>query len=318
MSHDGEAPIPGLTPDDQRVLDALAENGFDPAACERLSDDERARADRLVVLLGLFDDYPLDGDDGDVDTLVHATLARIDRYEDDRTDRMRVGDESPGRSSRLIRIPDFFSVAAVLLVAAGVLFPTLSHLRRWSVDLECANHMRQAGLGMNSYVADYGVMPMATAGLGPSWDRAEHARNFDPLVDGGYCDEEHLHCPGLGHDHPGARGRYSYQWEMPRDLAAGVPRQATIIIGDRNPLIDGLRETGEHRHPLTISLAHGGRGQNVLRSDGATVTWLESPILGPGDNIWLPAGSTDLEPGADHKLEPGADHKVSLDVFLAQ
>ena len=61
--------------------------------------------------------------------------------------------------------------------------------------------------------------------------------------------------------------------------------------------------------PLSISVNHNGRGQNVLVSDGATM-WLEQPIVGRNDNIWLPSGAIQLRGG-----EAVAD---DADVFLTQ
>ena len=43
-----------------------------------------------------------------------------------------------------------------------------------------------------------------------------------------------------------------------------------------------------------MSLNHGGRGQNVLSSDGATL-WLIEPVVGRSDNIWLPDGMSQLQ-----------------------
>ena len=62
-----------LCPEDRRLLAELAETGFDPETLAALTPAERERAERLMGLLDLLRDYPVE--DGD-DTLVHATFAR--------------------------------------------------------------------------------------------------------------------------------------------------------------------------------------------------------------------------------------------------
>jgi hypothetical protein len=123
-----------LRPEDQRLLDELLESGFDPDVLERMEPEARERGERLIHLLGLLHDYPVE--DGD-DTLVHATLARIDRFERDRVDRMRIeADGETGSSARRhrFRLPDLVSAAAILLIAIGLLWPAIDYYRQPTVD----------------------------------------------------------------------------------------------------------------------------------------------------------------------------------------
>src|SRR5690606_35929383 len=132
-----------LPPDDQRLLDALVEAGFDVERMGPLTRDERARVDRLMTLFSLMNDYP--SDDAD-ETLLNATLARIDRHEDARADRMNIEnavDAAPRGIS--FRLPDFISVAAVMLIAAAVLWPMLNTLRQRSIAETCNSNLRLAG-----------------------------------------------------------------------------------------------------------------------------------------------------------------------------
>ena len=80
---------------------------------------------------------------------------------------------------------------------------------------------------------------------------------------------------------------YSYQWQVPGHLPRWGIGRITLVLGDRNPIIDAVR-SGRVYQPLMVSINHGGRGQWVLGSDGQTV-WLVQPIVGGNDNIWLPA-----------------------------
>jgi len=266
------------------VLDFMVEAGFDRKAAEALPPADRARAERLGGLLDLMRDYPVDDAE---DALVHATILRIDRYEDERAARLSFDTrrEESARSPR-IRLPDFISVAAVLLIATGVLWPTLSYLRKRSVDLDCANNLRYVAHAFGQYASDNdGAMPVAVAGVNSTWDTIANLANLGPLFDGGYCDDGHFRCPG---SHDEATAGYSYQCRAPgQRLMWDVGGQNTFVLGDRNPLIDAFRQ-GRLMPASTISFNHGGRGQWVLGSDGQVV-WLDKPMIGK-DNIWLPNG----------------------------
>ena len=281
-----------LCPQDQRLLDALVDCRFDRGAMEALTLDEHRRVDSLVSLFELLEDYPVEDAD---ESLVHATLARVDRSEEQRASRMAfseaaVAEELPAR--RRFRMPDFISIAAVILIGASVVWPLTAHLHRRSIDTGCANNMRRMALAFDQYASDFdGGVPIAQAGMFSNWNTTRHnAVNLNPLLNGGYCDRGHLSCPG-DKGHYGES--YSPQWQVPgHRMIWGVDR-VTLMLGDRNPLIDGAR-AGRWMPALTISLNHGGRGQNVLSTDGSWV-WFVEPVFGHNDNIWLPSGVAALQ-----------------------
>lgn len=286
----------GLSPDDARLLDLLAEEGFDPMRASGLEGADRARAEHIAALLTLLDaDAAEPGDD----LLVVATLARIDRHERAREDRLRLEAERDRVAGwRRFRLPDFISVAAVLLILASIAWPALTSVKRRSMDLTCSNNLRHLGEAFALYAADHdGATPMMTAGLPLSWDAFRNVEHLRPLVEGGYCDAGHLDCPGHHDHHAGDLPiSYSYQWQQPGPRPAlGSSSRVAVILGDRNPLIDAARE-GQALSGATISLSHGGRGQFVLQEDGA-VHWLVEPVLPGGDHIWLPEGATILRRG---------------------
>ncbi len=297
-----------LSPEDRRLVDQLVEGGFDPAALEGLTPEEKRRVDAIVGLFELLDDYPVEDAD---ESLVYATLARIDRQENEASARLvfdALSNESsdPPRRWRF-RIPDFISIAAVILIATSVIWPTAIHLRQRNIQAGCANKLALLSLAFDQYANDYaGAMPMAVANVGPdlSWEKIRNVVNLGPLVDGGYCNRGHLECPG-SHD---LDPSYSYQWLLTgRRLVWGVDR-VTIVLGDRNPIID-LARSGQPQVQLRMSsLNHNGRGQNVLGTNG-TVGWLEQPVTPGGDNIWVPMGVSVLRVG-DRPTDPA-------DVFLA-
>src|SRR5438552_15003836 len=82
----GSAAIePALSPADQRIVDALMESGFDSAAMEMPAQADQKRAAAVSNLLGLMRDYPVEDCEP---ALIDATLARIDRYEDQQAARL--------------------------------------------------------------------------------------------------------------------------------------------------------------------------------------------------------------------------------------
>lgn len=109
---------------DAAVLDALAEAGYDPAAVDQLAPEDQTRARRLLALLNLLDQDPVaDGEDFNDQTLIHATLARIDQYEERQAERLRIGTGEDRRFA--FRIGDLVGVAAALLLCFAILWPSL-------------------------------------------------------------------------------------------------------------------------------------------------------------------------------------------------
>ena len=295
-----------LSPDDARLLDTLVESGFGPEMLESLSGEDRRRAETLINLFGLLDDYPVADTD---DTIVHATMARVGREEEDAAARLmldaaRLEVEDQTRRRR-IRLPDFITLAAVILIAASVIWPTTSYLRAQAIDAGCDNNLRRLALAFGQYASDFGgAMPVAQAGLFSGWHSENHnVVNLAPLIKGSYCEQEHLHCPG----HKGEAGEsYSYQWQKPgQRMVWGV--RVMLVLGDRNPHVDAAR-MGVWIPAVSMSPNHGGRGQWVLAAPGNTL-WLKMPLVRGDDNIWLPRG-------VDH-LRAGDEPADAEDVFLA-
>src|SRR5204863_9994414 len=113
------------------------------------ADQKRAAA--VSNLLGLMRDYPVEDCEP---ALIDATLARIDRYEDQQAARLNfdVQQDQPkglfGGRGRRIRMPDFITVAAVILIAVGVGWPVLNNVRQKSMEMACSNNMRQVGYAL--------------------------------------------------------------------------------------------------------------------------------------------------------------------------
>jgi len=295
---------------DAEMLDLAASVGFDPLVIDRaietgcwqpqtgepqvIDEASRVRLSRVMTLMGLLEEYPVELDsEADGKLLVAATMARIDRH------RMALRPESEAdldiaRSARRrIRIPDFISVAAVLLI------PVLQRVRISSMDMACADNLRRTATGFTLYAGDFGGnVPTFTAGASRLFPAGYEAVHPGALLDGGYCELGHLGCPGHHHDQTGPHGRmYGHQMVVPGQRMSWVaPVRLSVVIGDRSPLVDAFRE-GFEIAPEALSGSHGGRGQNVLQIDGA-VLWLRMPVREGHDNLWLPHGMNRLQPGA--------------------
>jgi hypothetical protein len=291
-----------LSPDDKRLLDALVEAGFDPASVPVDSPADRGRLEALLGLFELLEDYPVEDPD---EALVPATLARVERVERDAASRLLLDAVGSGgaRSARRFRVPDFISIAAVILIVASIAVPLTSQVRHRSIQGLCSENLRVVGGAFAQYAQDYeGALPRLMAGFGAemSWDRFRNSVNLRPMIERGYCDQGHLVCPG-NHAHDTS---YSYQWQ---GNGGRRPWHGGVVLGDRNPVMDAAL-AGIAVPALTVSLNHGGRGQNVLAGD-LSQHWLEEPLYGGRDNIWLPFGV--------HSLRPGDAPASPEDIFLA-
>jgi hypothetical protein len=316
MTYSDDHPIrePRLTADDQRLLDALVDSEFDRNILSAVSREDNRRLGAICGTLELLRDYPVEDTD---ETLIHATLARIDRHEAQQAARLnfetRQAKAEARRGGFRIRVPDFITVAAVILIGVGVCWPVLNSVRHQSMKLACSNNLKAVAYAFDQYAGDNnGSLPLALAGIGGSplsWDRVSNTVNLQPLIQGNYCQEHHLNCPGHEHrESPVFSPSYSYRQFAMNANTGWQTMKVTVILGDLNPIVDAAH-AGRFIPPLSVSLNHGGRGQFVLMSD-ASNKWLEQPIFGSSDNIWLPHNALQLHGG-----EEPADE---LDVFLTQ
>lgn len=325
-----------LSEADRRVLDRLADHGFDPACLESLSIADRRRGERILDQLGLLESYPDDvaADlvaDPDAELLVDATLARIDREETARAGRMRIGADpamsAAGSFRPSFRLADLVAVASVAIIVTTVAIPLVRSTRETAGRADCMNTLRQLAMGLDAYAEDFGGAMPVTAGFslagrpgGPSamgdpigaWSRSRNGENLAPLVNGGYCTGSHMRCPCDRHG--GSGFGWAYRIPTPNFSWEGSDRVA--VAADRNPLID-LTSAGLPIGSVVVnSENHGGEGQNVLWSDGS-IEFLSVPCLqrpGPADhphltadNIWIPAPPP-----------PGGEPAARVDIFLVQ
>ena len=112
-------------------------------------------------------------------------------------------------------------------------------------------------------------MPVsAAANVAGSWEQVRNILNLKPLLDNNYCDAGHLNCPGSHHANGSS---YSYQWQRPgRSLRWGDARAVTVVLGDRNPLIDAAERLYAHERGLAPARAREPLAARLPRMQRAT------------------------------------------------
>ncbi|UCD74738.1 MAG: hypothetical protein JSV91_13240 [Phycisphaerales bacterium] len=259
-----------LSPDDERLLDALVEVGFETEALEGITPAARRRAEALVKLIGLMDDYPVEDAD---ETLIHATMANIDRCEAQRAARMTLDpqEQQAVRARRLVplRVPNFVSVAAVILIGASIVWPILSNLQKENAALRSQSNLAYVSRAMDSYAdAHDRRVPIAKAGL---YNTVTDTLNLTPLLEENYC---RLKAPdgSVVQAPPGLFSRSNL----------------VLLLDGRNPIVEAIRE-GRLDTPLRINLTQGGMQPEMLTPDGA-ILWLRQPIPRPDATRWRSGG----------------------------
>lgn len=314
-----------LTTHDEEALDRLVEHAFDldaaiaalPSADPTLERRLRAAHDQFLRL----ESYPVEPPDA---SLVDATLARIARDQESQRDRMRLANVPVAIGSSR-RWHDFIALAcaAILLLSVGV--PVMSWIQGRNAESMCASNLRTLGTGVAAYLQDHKSLPIA-AGFGADlakladWSSYRNHKHLDALVHGGYCAAG---CAACGNDTTGE----GYASHIPSEAAmrTWVGGMRIPAIADRNPVID-LSRRGRVIGTFTMnSPEHGGRGQNVLFSDGS-VEFVVSPILmipaspdlpAHQENIWLPMDRGQSEAQSNDRLDAPSEW-LGVDIFLLQ
>lgn len=292
-----DLPMPELTMSDAEALDAWVLAGFDvervPAALRG-----RARAHEAIAAL-VSTPGPATPSQFERAQLIERTMARI---EDANSAGIEPELTIPSRS----RFADVLSVAAVLLIAASILWPVMSTIRSSARQTECASNMRSVAQAFGAYTHDNDEnLPMVTAGFGslPWWNvgrdpATSNSANFYTLARERYVNLADTACPGnpqaiTAPRSPDARDwasleeiSYSYRvMARPERSIWGSPSQL-VVVADRSPVV--LRAVrGQVIFPMESSPNHHGQGQHGLTADGAA-QWMDTPVLESGDNIWLP------------------------------
>lgn len=269
---------------DAAMLDRLVDVGFELDQLEYLSSEEKQRATAILEQLGLLQAYPVEDASG---TLIDATLARIDQYEQQRAARLHISTSEITATTRGFSFPklDLIATAAAILLCVALVSMFAKTNRDHSIQSNCATNMAGVGAGLFTYAEDHNnAMPTSSINSLSSLFGGVSPERTDAnvLVEEGYCDHHHLNCPG----HGGQGGGFSYQTQSAQSWENLKNRgRVFVIMADRNPILDDLLAGGTP-DPLTPSASHGALGHNRLLDDGSTYTSVAPPIVG-NDFIWL-------------------------------
>lgn len=255
-----------LSPASQAAVDRLLEQGLDrapPAATERDPHDAALRQ-----VLGLLDLYPVEDAS---DTLIDATLARVDRHEAMQEERMQVSaGETPGVLSRW-RMPDVIATAAALFLAVGIGWPLWRTLQNHRIQGTSEAHLAGIGGALGSFALDNdGRLPLDHSLFEGAFDPINQPHSshlLNTLPKGGYLDRTLLFLT------PATTGPASFSYRVPAEptsfrLTIIGPRSP--LAGDQNPIIWHLRAGRSVHSTVEGSPTHAGRGQIILLGDLST------------------------------------------------
>jgi len=232
-----------------------------------------------------------------------------------------------GRGS-LFSMRELTSLAAALLMFAGILVPGFYSARQAGQKIACSENLRQIGNGFVSYSESYdNQMPFAgpiTAGArwAPVSPRADenvmrNSRHVYRLVGGRLIAPEAALCAGATSDRPMRVDRpedYN-DFRDPRNVSFSTNlmtrpwnRDAFVsdmpLAGCRTPLVDDDRRLLPFNAAPGNSGNHGpAAGQNVLRAN-MSVRFFTSPMCGPRqDDIYRVRGISQYD-GTERPKQP--------------
>jgi hypothetical protein len=298
---------------DRRAVARIEGHGVSP-----LAPADAEAVDRLVESSGLEDGSPahrllssLEVSPSELaadrDRLVRSTLDLVQRDIDARRSTMRLSPaESRSFARPRMRLADIGAIAAVFMIGLGVLMPVLQGLRAERHKVAGQQDLLQAGLGFGLFANDHDDrLPARSAWTGKhGWwhvgdpDRS-HSANLFQAVSKGYVGLQDLAAPGNPHAPTRLSQVGEADWTSPEQLSYSyqlfgerTPRLSgsrspwTVVLTDRSPVAERAGR-GKAIDVSANSSNHGGRGQNVLLSDGRVV-FVDRPMLPNGDHLWLP------------------------------
>lgn len=290
---------PVLSADDSEAFDAWALAGYDAGATPASLRDRAFRHEKLA---GIVRESDLVATPLLVERTFQAVASKV-------AANRAQGIVTP--TSRGWRMSDLISVAAMLLIGASILLPTMSFVSQKGRQLGCKSNLGSVASAMGIYAGNHrDALPVATAGFGgsPWWNVSPekpqaNSANLFTLARTGYSKLRDLACAGNPnavvddvkqgtYDWPNLGSiSYSYQIMAGEQRPNWCGRQkvapvSIVVLADRSPVV--LRAVNRQIiDPLENSPNHQGKGQYVLLADGS-VNWMTSPARPDGDNIWLP------------------------------
>ncbi|MHC4658595.1 MAG: hypothetical protein ACYS83_05375 [Planctomycetota bacterium] len=245
------------------------------------------------------------------DKLVEGTIWRLNNLA--RSSQLQLQQLLEAEQARTAAPQTFFwrnlsriaTVAAVILIAAAVWFPSFGFARQKYWLRCCQAQLARMGQGVNLYSRDHdGKMPAVAIARGaPLWkvgyqgsENHSNTRNMWLLVRGHYVEPADFVCPGRKrsravrrairleplqvksyHDFP-ARGYVTYSFRVRCSKSTKpLSHGRKVLTADLSPLFENLPDDFSKPFKLRLSkdllilnsINHNRRGQNVLFYDGS-------------------------------------------------
>ena len=276
-----EADILRLSPETAKAVDHLLENGGGMDSTSSDDPELQKQSDAVKAVLGLLDHYPVEDAS---EELLDATLARIDRHEDELQTRMKLASVDQPRSSSRWRMPDFIATAAAMFLAVGIGLPVYQSIQHNNKMGQSQARLGGIGTAIAGFSTDNsGMMPLDKLALETPFDpiNTPHSNHLNVLAHHGHLEQDHLKF--AGDTGPGT----SFSYRVPFDPQAFRLQHIgadSPIAGDRNPIIWRIRTQKSPSGHLEGSPTHEGRGQVVLMGDLST-PWHIVPVVNL-DQIW--------------------------------
>ncbi|UCG58399.1 MAG: hypothetical protein JSU70_02620 [Phycisphaerales bacterium] len=193
------------------------------------------------------------------------------------------------------------AVAAVIMLVAAIMIPSLSFARQKGQQRRCLGQYADIHRGLSNYISDHdGQLPRVATAVGSPWWKVgyqgkENHSNTRPvwlLAKGNYVEPAKFVCPGTRraktlklealdvrkyNDFPN-RDYVSYSFRIRCDKGGSESlRGRKVLMADLNPLSENLPRDFSKPFKLRLSekiltlnsINHRRRGQNVLFCDGS-------------------------------------------------
>ncbi len=222
------------------------------------------------------------------------------------------------------------ALAAGILIVVSIAFPALSNMRQKAWRVTCADHLKNVGAGFIRYVSENDDrIPYVATMAGARWSRGgkgSNTRHPFLLLKQRYVAPRDFFCPGSRNaaavnipvDQLANYDDFPSTNNFPFSFRIMCDKSSKRLNGRRYPLMSDLNPVFESSSPPAslvvdeklirqLSSNHGGRGQNILRSDGS-VEYITVRLI-QGDDIYTIKGIRMYE-----RREVPCDEK---DIFLA-
>jgi len=204
------------------------------------------------------------------------------------------------KAKPVISIWELGALAACVAVFMSIFVPGMANVRSRQLRAQCGNNLASLGRGFESYAtANDNALP-SIGQVPTNWLQRPNRMHLRPAIKYRFVAPASMFCPGADDD-GNADGITDSDRAMEAFLRRRLPwfstqnqngpvirlkaRFRVPVAADPNPVFEN--GTYDPSVPWDArSRTHGGRGQNVLLSDGS-VTFIQQPKYGQAqDNIW--------------------------------